>query len=120
MGEKRRSTTNTSQCTASTKPDTYFAKRQVRRELNCLRESLGSTDKTNAVAIFNGAAPLESGWAWGQQYLDGGTAIAEASVGEGKVVLLGPEVNFRDQPAGTYKLLFNGLYYGNARTANLP
>jgi hypothetical protein len=36
------------------------------------------------------------------------------------VVLLGPEVNFRDQPAGTYKFLFNGLYYGNARAANLP
>ena len=26
----------------------------------------------------------------------------------------------RDQPAGTYKFLFNGLYYGNARAASLP
>ena len=46
-------------------------------------------------------------------------AVAEASVGEGKVVLLGPEVNFRDQPHGTYKLLFNGLYYGSAKPAAL-
>jgi hypothetical protein len=45
--------------------------------------------------------------------------VAEASVGEGKVVLLGPEVNFRDQPHGTYKLLFNGLYYGSAKAAQL-
>jgi hypothetical protein len=74
----------------------------------------------NAVASFDSAAPLDSGWAWGQERLNGGTSIAEASVGEGKVVLLGPEVNFRDQPAGTYKFLFNGLYYGNARAANLP
>ncbi len=59
----------------------------------------------------------QPGWVWGQQYLDGGTAVAEASVGEGKVVLLGPEVNFRDQPHGTYKLLFNGLYYGSAKAA---
>jgi len=61
---------------------------------------------TSAVAWFSGPEVLDSGWAWGQQYLDGGTAVAEASVGAGKVVLLGPEVNFRDQPHGTYKLLF--------------
>ena len=75
---------------------------------------------TAAVAWFSGAEVLDSGWAWGQQYLDGGTAVAEASVGQGKVVLLGPEVNFRDQPHGTYKLLFNGLYYGSAKAAALP
>jgi hypothetical protein len=75
---------------------------------------------TAAVAWFSGPEVLDSGWAWGQQYLDGGTAVAEASVGEGKVVLLGPEVNFRDQPHATYKLLFNGLYYGSAKPAALP
>jgi hypothetical protein len=75
---------------------------------------------TAVVAWFSGTEVLDSGWAWGQQYLDGGTAVAEASVGQGKVVLLGPEVNFRDQPHGTYKLLFNGLYYGSAKAAALP
>ncbi|HTX40138.1 MAG TPA: hypothetical protein VME43_34200, partial [Bryobacteraceae bacterium] len=75
---------------------------------------------TSPVAWFSGPTVLDSGWAWGQQYLDGGTTVAEATVGEGKVVLLGPEVNFRDQPHGTYKLLFNGLYYGNAQTVALP
>jgi hypothetical protein len=72
---------------------------------------------TSPVGWFSGANTLDSGWAWGQQYLDGGTAVAEATVGEGKVMLLGPEVNFRDQPHGTFKLLFNGLYYGNAKPA---
>ena len=76
--------------------------------------------KTSPVAWFQGAEPLDSGWAWGQQYLDGGTAVVEAPVGEGKVFLLGPEVNFRDQPHATYKLLFNGLYYGSAKPAALP
>ena len=75
---------------------------------------------TAAVAWFSGTEALDSGWAWGQQYLDGGTAVAEASVGEGKVVLFGPEVAFRDQPHGTFKLLFNGLYYGSAKAATLP
>lgn len=76
-------------------------------------------EHTSPVGWFSGTNVLDSGWAWGQQYLDGGTAVAEATVGEGKVVLLGPEVNFRDQPHGTYKLLFNGLYYGTAQKADL-
>ena len=75
---------------------------------------------TSAVAWFSGPEPLDSGWAWGQQYLDGGTAVAEATVGEGKVMLLGPEVTFRGQPHATFKLLFNGLYYGSATAAALP
>ncbi len=74
----------------------------------------------NRVSWFDGKEVLDSGWAWGQQYLDGGVAMAEASVGEGKVVLLGPEVAFRAQPHGTFKLLFNGLYYGSAKTTALP
>jgi hypothetical protein len=67
------------------------------------------------VAWFSGTAPLRSGWAWGQQYLEGGIAVAEASIGEGKLFLLGPEVTFRAQPHGTFKFLFNGIYYGTAK-----
>ncbi len=73
--------------------------------------------QTSAVAWFSGPKPLVSGWAWGEQYLDGGTAVAEAAVGKGKVFLLGPEVTFRAQPHGTFKLLFNALYYGSASPA---
>lgn len=74
---------------------------------------------TSPVGWFAGKQVLDSGWAWGQQYLDGATAVAETHMGEGRVVLLGPEVNFRDQPHGTYKLLFNSLYYGSAKSATL-
>lgn len=66
------------------------------------------------VLWFGDAKPLKSGWAWGQQYLEGGVAIAEAPVGEGKLVMMGPEVTFRAQPHGTFKLLFNSLYLGAA------
>jgi len=50
------------------------------------------------VAWFAGKQTLESGWAWGQEYLDGGVAVAEASVGAGKVFVMGPEVTFRGEP----------------------
>ncbi|HET7632803.1 MAG TPA: M14 metallopeptidase family protein [Gemmatimonadaceae bacterium] len=64
------------------------------------------------VAWFDTATPLRSGWAWGQGYLQGGVAVASASIGRGKLLLYGPEVLFRGQPHGDFKLVFNGIYAG--------
>jgi hypothetical protein len=66
------------------------------------------------VAWFTGKTTLESGWAWGQELLDGGVAVAEAKVGEGKVFVMGPEVTFRGEPHATFKLMFNAVIYGGA------
>ncbi len=63
-----------------------------------------------AVAWFDSSEPLRSGWAWGQHYLDGAAGVIEAPYGRGKLVLYGPEITFRAQPHGTFKLLFNGIY----------
>ncbi len=65
---------------------------------------------TRAVAWFDNSSPLRSGWAWGQNYLEGGAAVVESSYGKGKVYLFGPEITFRGQPHGTFKFLFNGIY----------
>ncbi|HEX2452970.1 MAG TPA: M14 metallopeptidase family protein [Vicinamibacterales bacterium] len=62
------------------------------------------------VAWFADHAPLRSGWAWGQQYLDQGVQILETAVGKGHLFLMAPEILFRSQPHGNYKLFFNGLY----------
>ncbi len=64
------------------------------------------------VAWFPNGSPLQSGWAWGQHYLQDGTVVAEAMVGKGRLLMFGPEIAFRAQPHGTFKLLFNGLLYG--------
>ncbi len=69
-----------------------------------------------AVAWFDSKTPLRSGWAWGQQYLDGGVAVLEAPIGKGKVLMFGPEILKRAQPHGTFKFLFNGVYYSTATT----
>ena len=66
------------------------------------------------VAWYDTQTPLRSGWAWGQQYLNEAVSIVEAPLGKGHVVLFGNEVNWRGQPHGTFKLLFNGIYYGSA------
>jgi hypothetical protein len=62
------------------------------------------------IAWFDSPSPLRSGWAWGQQYLNGGVIAVEARVGKGRVLLYGPEILQRAQPHGTFKLLFNALY----------
>jgi hypothetical protein len=62
------------------------------------------------IAWFESASPLRSGWAWGQNYLEGGTAMVEANIGKGKLYMFGPEITFRGQPHGTFKFLFNGIY----------
>jgi hypothetical protein len=62
------------------------------------------------IAVFDNPAPLHSGWAWGQQYLNGGVLALDAPLGKGRVVLFGPEILQRAQPHGTFKLLFNALY----------
>jgi hypothetical protein len=66
------------------------------------------------VAWFEGDKVLKSGWAFGQEHLNGMNAILDVAVGRGHVFLMGPEVTQRAQPAGTYKFLFNAIYYGPA------
>ena len=53
---------------------------------------------------------LRSGWAFGQSYLQDGVAAFEAKVGSGKLFVYGPEITFRAQTHGNYKMLFNQLF----------
>jgi hypothetical protein len=66
------------------------------------------------VGWFDTDNVLRSGWAWRQQMLEGTAAVVEVPFGRGTLVLYGPEVLFRAQPHGTFKLLFNGIHYRGA------
>jgi hypothetical protein len=70
--------------------------------------SLNGTVKP--LAWFPNNKPLRSGWAWGQAYLQDGVAAFVAKVGKGNLYAFGPEITFRAQTHGTFKLLFNTLY----------
>jgi hypothetical protein len=70
--------------------------------------SLNGTIKP--LAWFPNNKPLRSGWAWGQAYLQDGVAAFVAKVGKGNLYAFGPEITFRAQTHGTFKLLFNTLY----------
>ncbi len=71
------------------------------------------------VAWFGSQDPLRSGWAWGKHHLYGGISVIEAELGQGKLFLFGPEITRRAQPHGTFKFLFNGIYYGGSTSTKL-
>ena len=72
-----------------------------------------------SVSWFPNKEPLRSGWAWGQHYLNGGTSIVEAKVGKGNLFLFGYEITYRAQSHGSFKFLFNGIYYSGATPVEL-
>jgi hypothetical protein len=59
---------------------------------------------------FGSDKTLRSGWAWGQEYLQDGVAAFSAPIRKGMFYAFGPEITFRSQTHGTFKLLFNQLY----------
>lgn len=66
------------------------------------------------ITWFDTETPLHSGWALGQEKLNDTVAVFDADLGQGKVFMMAPQVTQRAQPYATFKLLFNGLFYGPA------
>lgn len=57
---------------------------------------------------------LLSGWVTGDKHLINKSAIVDVPFGEGKVILIGFPVVYRGQSHGTFRYLFNAIYYGAA------
>jgi hypothetical protein len=74
-----------------------------------------SAEGIHVLAEYRDATPLRSGWAWGQEKLQGGAALVEAEIGQGSLFLFAPQVTYRGQTHETYPLLFNGLLLSAAR-----
>ena len=90
----------------SNKADVYFSASPV---FKLAPEAIAQKEVT-PLAWYASATTLRSGWAFGQAYLQDGVAAFEANVGKGKLYVYGPEITFRGQTHGTYKMLFNQLY----------
>jgi hypothetical protein len=71
------------------------------------------------LAVYEDEAPLRSGWAWGQEKLQGGLAMLEAEVGAGTLYLFGPQVTYRGQTHATFPLVFNGILLSSSRETTL-
>ena len=55
---------------------------------------------------------LKSGWLLGESYLRGQANVVAFRVGNGYVVTMGSQVDFRTQPRATFKPLFNAIFHG--------
>jgi hypothetical protein len=70
----------------------------------------GTPEGYHVVASYPKDNLLMSGWLMGEGVIKEKAAVVEASVGSGRVVLLGFRVQHRGQSHQTYKLLFNSLF----------
>jgi hypothetical protein len=69
------------------------------------------TPPVEVVARYAEEDLLMSGWAMGEErYLAGQPAMLSVGLGSGRVVLFGFRPQFRGQPRGTYKLVFNAIH----------
>ncbi|QHV97127.1 M14 family metallopeptidase [Spirosoma endbachense] len=67
--------------------------------------------KVEVIASYAKKELLMSGWALNEdKYIAGKAAVVRAYQGKGTIVLFGFSPQFRGQPRGTYKLIFNTLY----------
>jgi hypothetical protein len=71
------------------------------------------------LAVYGDETPLRSGWAWGQEALQGGVAMLEAQVGQGRLYLFGPQLTYRAQTHETFPLVFNGILLSRAQETML-
>ncbi len=63
------------------------------------------------VARYPNGNPLMSGWLLGDALLQNRSALMDAPLGRGNVVMFGFPPQYRGQSYGTFKMLFNALYY---------
>ena len=69
---------------------------------------------TTTIVRYPDGPLLRSGWLIGEQRLRGTGAVLEVREGRGRIILHTFRVQHRGQTWGTFKLLFNAIFYGAA------
>jgi hypothetical protein len=69
-------------------------------------------ERVETIVRFPDRDLLQSGWLIGEQLIAKKAAMVSAQLGRGRVVLIGFRPQHRAQTHGTFKLVFNALYWG--------
>jgi len=71
-----------------------------------------------ALATYQKAgSPLLSGYLLGDRYIQGYAAALDVDRGDGHVVLIGFRPQWRGQPEGTFRVVFNAVLFGGRLAA---
>jgi hypothetical protein len=75
----------------------------------------GFTTQAEVVSRYPSSGPiLQSGWLLGERFLRDQANVIAFRVGNGYVVTMASQIDFRAQPRATFKLLFNAMFHGPA------
>ena len=74
-------------------------------------------DGAASIVRYPETMAVSSGWAIGPEKLAGSEAVLDLPFGEGRLIVLGPDVVNRAQARASVRLLFNALLYGPAASA---
>ena len=80
----------------------------------------GVPETVKVIGRYPSRSLLMSGWLLGEQVLAGRAALVEASVEQGRVVMIGFRTQHRAQTHGTFKILFNSIYLSAIQPAPGP
>lgn len=84
---------------------------------------LAPTDGFQGSVIGKYAAdesPLRSGYLKGPQYMQGYASAVDVHVGDGHVVLMAFQPQWRGQPIGSFRTVFNSLFYARDAARSKP
>jgi hypothetical protein len=65
-------------------------------------------------------SPLRSGYLLGPEHLQGKAAAVDVDYGSGHIILIGFRTQWRGQSHGTYKFLFNAVFYNSSMVVETP
>ena len=75
-------------------------------------ETTGDGGRVHTIARYADKDVLRSGWLLGEKYLAGKIALAEVTMGQGRIVLFGFRPQHRGQTWGTFPFIWNALLLG--------
>ncbi|MGA3187915.1 MAG: hypothetical protein ABSF22_12470, partial [Bryobacteraceae bacterium] len=89
-------------------------------ERNEVFETKAGFRGTVLASYISNRSPLRSGYLIGADKIEGKAAALDVVLGQGHVILIGFRTQWRGQSHGTYKFLFNAMYYNNSMAPALP
>ncbi len=93
-----------------TDTDAYFINSQA-FEIN---KDASDANQVRVIARYADNNVLQSGWLLGENYIKNRVALAEVSMGKGRVILFGFRPQHRGQTWGTFPFIFNAILEGGS------